>query len=111
MATEYFEKIGNLRGADGKGVPVGGTQGQILKKIGNTDFATAWSTLNYSEIGGKVPAEALPAIGNATFPVDSEAKMLALAAVPGNMASAPTSARPSSSPRLRRRRRRTGSRC
>lgn len=86
MATEYFEKIGNLRGADGKGVPVGGTQGQILKKIGNTDFATAWSTLNYSEIGGKVPAEALPPIGNATFPVDSEAKMLALAAVPGNMA-------------------------
>lgn len=30
-------------GADGQGVPVGGTTGQVLKKIDNTDYNTEWA--------------------------------------------------------------------
>jgi lysophospholipase L1-like esterase len=38
-------------GADGQGVPVGGTAGQILKKVDETDFNTEWA----DETGGGAP--------------------------------------------------------
>src|SRR5699024_123922 len=57
-----------------------------LVKVGNSDFATAWGQINYSDIEGKVPKSALPDLGNATTPVESEAAMLNLPAVPGNQA-------------------------
>src|SRR5699024_10093146 len=57
-----------------------------LQKVGNSDFATAWANLDYADIVGKVPKSALPDIGNSTVPVDSEAAMLNLPAVVGNMA-------------------------
>src|SRR5699024_7484116 len=79
-------KIGNLRGADGRGVAEGGQPGAALVKVGNSDFATAWGQINYSDIEGKVPKSALPDLGNATTPVESEAAMLNLPAVPGNQA-------------------------
>lgn len=82
----YWDKIGNLKGADGVGVPTGGQAGQVLHKVGDSDFATAWDHVNYADIEGKVPKGALPDIGNSTVPVDSEAAMLNLPAVVGNMA-------------------------
>jgi microcystin-dependent protein len=41
-------------GADGQGVPVGGTQGQVLRKVSATNFDTEWAT---------------PAAGGEAFPV------------------------------------------
>ena len=81
-----WHKRGNIRGADGVGVPTGGQPGQALQKVGNSDFATAWANLDYADIVGKVPKSALPDIGNSTVPVASEAAMLNLPAVVGNMA-------------------------
>ena len=81
-----WHKRGNIRGADGVGVPTGGQPGQALQKVGNSDFATAWANLDYADLVGKVPKSALPDIGNSTVPVDSEAAMLNLPAVVGNMA-------------------------
>ena len=81
-----FHKIGNIRGADGKGVPDGGQRGQALVKVGDTDFATGWDHISYSDLTGKVPKEDLPDLGIAPLPVKSEAEMLNLPAVVGNMA-------------------------
>ena len=81
-----FHKIGNIRGADGKGVPGGGQRGQALVKVGDTDFATGWDYISYSDLTGKVPKEDLPDLGIAPMPVKSEAEMLNLPAVVGNMA-------------------------
>ena len=81
-----WHKRGNIRGADGVGVPTGGQPGQALQKVGNSDFATAWANLDYADLVGKVPKSALPDIGNSTVPVGSEAAMLNLPAVVGNMA-------------------------
>src|SRR5699024_5686657 len=81
-----WHKRGNIRGADGVGVPTGGQPGQALQKVGNSDFATAWANLDYADLVGKVPKSALPDIGNSTTPVASEAAMLNLPAVVGNMA-------------------------
>ena len=81
-----FHKIGNIRGADGKGVPGGGQRGQVLRKVGDTDFATGWGSVNYADVEGKVPKSALPDLGIAPMPVKSEAEMLNLPAVVGNMA-------------------------
>lgn len=81
-----FNKIGNIKGADGVGVPAGGQRGQILQKVGDTDFATGWGPVNYADIQGKVPKEDLPDLGIAPLPVKSEAEMLNLPAVVGNMA-------------------------
>ena len=39
-----WEKIGNIRGPAGLGVPPGGTTGQVLTKTSNADNATAWQT-------------------------------------------------------------------
>lgn len=38
-------------GTDGVGVPSGGTTNQVLKKINNSDYATAWSTISATDIG------------------------------------------------------------
>lgn len=81
-----WHKQGNIRGKDGVGVPTGGQAGQSLQKVGNSDFATAWAFPEYKDIVGKVPKAALPDIGNSTVPVESEAAMLNLPAVPGNQA-------------------------
>jgi len=35
-------------GADGQGVPVGGTAGQVLEKIDGTDYNTQWADANTS---------------------------------------------------------------
>ena len=43
-------------GTQGIGVPVGGTTGQSLTKIDNTDYNTQWSTV----VGGSVPVIRLP---------------------------------------------------
>ena len=80
-----WHKRGNIKGADGVGVPEGGQPGQSLQKVGNSDFATAWAFPEYKDIVGKVPKSALPDIGNSTQVVDSEAAMLNLPAVTGNM--------------------------
>src|SRR5699024_12812389 len=84
-----WHKRGNIRGADGVGVPTGGQPGQALQKVGNSDFATAWANLDYADLVGKVPKSAPPDIGNSTTPVASEAAMLNLPAVVGNMAIRP----------------------
>ena len=34
-----------LIGTDGIGVPSGGTTGQVLKKLSNSDYYTGWETL------------------------------------------------------------------
>jgi len=36
--------VNEVLGRDGEGVPVGGTTGQVLTKVNNTDFNTTWST-------------------------------------------------------------------
>ena len=81
-----FHKIGNIKGANGVGVPEGGQRGQVLRKVGDTDFATGWGSVNYADVEGKVPKSALPDLGIAPMPVKSEAEMLNLPAVIGNMA-------------------------
>ena len=81
-----FHKIGNIKGANGVGVPEGGQRGQVLRKVGDTDFATGWGSVNYADVEGKVPKSALPDLGIAPMPVKSEAEMLNLPAVVGNMA-------------------------
>lgn len=81
-----FHKIGNIKGANGIGVPEGGQRGQVLRKVGDTDFATGWGAVNYADVEGKVPKSALPDLGIAPMPVKSEAEMLNLPAVVGNMA-------------------------
>ena len=47
IVTESSEDItvnvSNARGADGVGVPVGGTTGQVLKKFTNTNYDTYWA--------------------------------------------------------------------
>ena len=85
MAGQW-EYVGNLRGANGIGVPQGGGQGEVLAKAGNVDYATAWTRLRYDQIEGKVPASALPEITTAPFVVASQSAMLNLPAVPGRMA-------------------------
>lgn len=81
-----FHKIGNIKGANGVGVPEGGQRGQVLRKVGDTDFATGWGSVNYADVEGKVPKSALPDLGIAPMPVKSESEMLNLPAVVGNMA-------------------------
>lgn len=81
-----WHPVSSVKGADGVGVPRGGARGQVLKKVGGSDFATAWDSLNYEEIEGTVPQSALPPIGMDVYPVDSEAAMLNLPANPGNLA-------------------------
>ena len=80
-----WHKRGNLRGANGIGVPEGGQPGQMLQKVGSSDYATGWAFPEYKDILGKVPKSALPDIGNSTQVVDSESAMLNLPAVTGNM--------------------------
>lgn len=80
-----WHKRGNLRGANGIGVPEGGQPGQMLQKVGSSDYATGWAFPEYKDILGKVPKSALPDIGNSTQVVDSESAMLNLPAVAGNM--------------------------
>src|SRR5699024_12356707 len=82
-----WHKRGNIRGADGGGVPTGGQTGPALQKGGNSDFATAWANLDYAELVGEVPKSALPGIRNSAVPVGSEAAVLNLPAVGGNMGS------------------------
>lgn len=81
-----WHKVGNVRGADGVGVPRGGARGDVLKKEGGADHATSWGKVSYEDIEGKVPAAALPEISLEPFVVDSEAAMLNLPAVPGRQA-------------------------
>jgi len=54
IVTESSEDItvnvSNARGADGVGVPTGGTTGQVLKKLSNTNYDTYWAL-----DGGGVP--------------------------------------------------------
>lgn len=80
-----WHKRGNIRGADGVGVPEGGQPGQMLQKVGSSDHATGWAFPEYKDILGKVPKSALPDIGNSTQVVNSESAMLNLPAVTGNM--------------------------
>ena len=81
-----WHRIGDIKGADGVGVPTGGARGDVLKKEGGTDYATSWGAVNYEDIQGKVPASALPEITTAPYVVDSQAAMLNLPAVPGRQA-------------------------
>ena len=81
-----WHRIGDIKGADGVGVPTGGARGDVLKKEGGTDYATSWGAVNYADIEGKVPASALPEITTAPYVVDSQAAMLNLPAVPGRQA-------------------------
>lgn len=81
-----WHKVGNVKGADGVGVPRGGARGDVLKKEGGADHATSWGKVSYADIEGKVPAAALPEISLEPFVVDSEAAMLNLPAVPGRQA-------------------------
>ena len=81
-----WHKVGNVKGADGVGVPRGGARGDVLKKEGGADHATSWGKVSYADIEGKVPAAALPEIGTAPYVVDSESAMLNLPAVPGRQA-------------------------
>lgn len=81
-----WHRIGDIKGADGVGVPTGGARGDVLKKEGGTDYATSWGAVDYADITGKVPASALPEIGTAPYVVDSQAAMLNLPAVPGRQA-------------------------
>ena len=74
---DYFEKTGPTtwtlrgsligpvgpRGADGGPVPVGGSAGQVLSKVSNTDFNTTWVT---------------PANGNVVGPASSVNNRLAM---------------------------------
>lgn len=41
---QTFDVMDGANGADGVGVPSGGTQGQVLAKTSGTDFATEWVT-------------------------------------------------------------------
>ena len=42
-----WQKRGNLRGANGVGVPEGGQPGQMLQKVGSSDYATGWAFPEY----------------------------------------------------------------
>lgn len=43
-APSFTFDFDNLKGANGQGVPTGGTAGQVLTKVDGTDYNTKWST-------------------------------------------------------------------
>jgi hypothetical protein len=50
-ATAHELNISN----GGGGVPVGGTTGQVLTKVNNTDFNTEWATFTALQVGAQIP--------------------------------------------------------
>lgn len=48
----------SLAGIPGQGVPVGGTTGQVLKKIDGADYNTGWATPGSGDVVGPVSATA-----------------------------------------------------
>ncbi|WP_418186726.1 pyocin knob domain-containing protein [Aliarcobacter lanthieri] len=51
--TNTWINQGNLKGENGVGIPIGGTVGQVLKKIDNVDFNTKWENVTWNEINEK----------------------------------------------------------
>ena len=43
--TQQFDVMDGVDGADGEGVPTGGTTGQYLRKASGTDYDTEWATM------------------------------------------------------------------
>lgn len=44
FAFDNLKGVNGANGADGQGVPTGGTAGQVLTKVDGTDFNTQWAT-------------------------------------------------------------------
>ncbi len=49
-------------GANGIGIPAGGTTGQVLEKTSNADYATAWSTNSVSDKNFSQPFTSLSTV-------------------------------------------------
>lgn len=58
--------VHSMVGADGQGVPAGGTAGQILRKASATDYDDEWHTLTPGDIGAQPNSTALTSIAGLT---------------------------------------------
>lgn len=66
------------RGKPGEGVPTGGTTGQYLVKVSDTDYDTAWQTLN-------IPAKTSDLINNSGFITASDIPVTSVNGQTGNV--------------------------
>ena len=66
------------RGKPGEGVPTGGTTGQYLVKVSNTDYDTAWQTLN-------IPTKTSDLINNSGFITASDIPVTSVNGQTGNV--------------------------
>lgn len=65
----YKDETGSTHsmvGADGQGVPDGGTAGQLLRKVSATDYDSEWHTLTPGDIGAQPNSTALTSIAGLT---------------------------------------------
>ena len=66
------------RGKPGEGVPTGGTTGQYLVKVSDTDYDTAWQTIN-------IPAKTSDLINNSGFITASDIPVTSVNGQTGNV--------------------------
>lgn len=66
------------RGKPGEGVPTGGTTGQYLVKVSDTDYDTAWQTIN-------IPAKTSDLINNSGFITASDIPITSVNGQTGNV--------------------------
>ena len=68
-AKVFAFAFSNLKGADGQGVPTGGTTGQVLKKKSNTNYDTEWGSVEALPTGGTT-GQALVKHSNTNYDVE-----------------------------------------
>lgn len=70
---DFVRNVTGQKGADGQGVPIGGTMGQMLSKASAADFDTRWKALLAADIGTATAdtsvQEALDTIPTASAPL------------------------------------------
>jgi len=55
------------RGRPGKGIPVGGARGQVLRKASEIDYDGEWDDFDYNGLDNKPSIEGIPLVGDQTF--------------------------------------------
>lgn len=48
-ALGVYSLVANIKGSPGVGVPTGGSSGQLLEKLSNTNYDTGWKSRNFSQ--------------------------------------------------------------
>jgi len=67
IKTEIFGA--GPRGKSGKGVPAGGSTGQIIRKKSDADHDSGWEDFDYGELMNKPTIEGVPLEGDTSFPM------------------------------------------